>query len=288
MHNANWDDLRYVLAVAEHGTVSAAARALGVNHSTVLRRISAWEDAFGAPVFERTAQGYRLRPERAAMIDAARNADTAMQAVARLMGGSPAGAGSVLRLTSVDSLCVTLLGPAMPDLARRLAPDSVMLLCSNDRLDLARLQADICLRPADTLPDEMTGERVAVLGFCVYARPGAPDTWLGLTGPIGRSRPARWLAETAPVRNGAPGSDSFVALCAMAEAGAGRAILPCILGDASPTLERIDCGFPETNVPLWTACHRDLAGSTRMVRALRAVAEVVSRSAGRLAGTVSP
>ena len=57
MHNDNWDDLKFVLSVAETGSVSGAARRLGVNHATVLRRISAFEDAHGAEVFERSQQG---------------------------------------------------------------------------------------------------------------------------------------------------------------------------------------------------------------------------------------
>lgn len=285
MHSANWDDLKYVLAVAEAGSVSAAAKTLGVNHATVLRRINAWEEAFGAQVFERSAQGYRLRPDKAAVIEAARAADVAMQSVARLMGDGSHGLGQSIRLTSVDSLCVSVLAPALPGVAAKLAPDRLMLLSSNDRLDLARLQADLCLRPTDKLPEDMQGEIVGQLAFGLYQAPEAPKVWLGLAGALGRSGPAKWLTSHVPRARILAASDSFVALRGMALAGAGRTILPCILGDTCPGLERVPGDFPDMTVPLWLACHRDLAKVPRMVRAQRALAEVVRRNAGLLSGT---
>ena len=85
MHSPDWDDLRFVLAVADCGTLSAAARVLNVTHATVLRRIQAFEEAHGGAVFERGAQGYRLLPERIRVIDAAREV---AQAVAFAEAGS--------------------------------------------------------------------------------------------------------------------------------------------------------------------------------------------------------
>mgnify|MGYP000580855527 CR=1 FL=1 len=83
MHNDNWDDLRFVLAVAEAGTVSGAARVLGVNHATVLRRIAAFEERHGAPVFQRTQQGYVIRPDMLQVIEAAQEAGAAMRGAER-------------------------------------------------------------------------------------------------------------------------------------------------------------------------------------------------------------
>ena len=68
MHSANWDNLRFVLSVAEHGSVSGAAKALGINHATVLRRVAAFEEAHGGPVFEKTATGYRVLPDHTRLL----------------------------------------------------------------------------------------------------------------------------------------------------------------------------------------------------------------------------
>ena len=271
MHRANWDDLKFVLAVAEHGSVNAAAKALSVNHATVLRRVCAFETASGGAVFERTAQGYRLREDRADVIEAAREAATAMRAVERILSGQGDEALRDLRVTSVDSLCVSLLADVLPGVEARIAPDRLRLICSNAHLDMARLQADVTIRPAPVLPEDMAGESPFRLWFAVYAAPGAPDRWLALDGALARSAPARWMTETLPPRRIGSGADSFVVLREMARRGMGRVVLPCILGDGVGGLDRLDGLLPAMNVPVWVACHRDLADRPRIARLMEAL-----------------
>ncbi|MDU8911530.1 LysR family transcriptional regulator [Aestuariicoccus sp. MJ-SS9] len=284
MHNADWDDLKFVLAVADGGSVSAAARALGVNHATVLRRVAAFEAAAGGPLFERSAQGYRLRPDRAPVIDAAREAARAMALVERMMQGAEGSEGAVLRVTSVDSLCLTVLPAVVAAVAGRMAPDRISLVSSNQQLDMARLQADVAVRPAAQLPDDMTGTEVAKLRFRVYAAPGAGERWLGLSGTLGASLPGRWLAaHVAPSQVGAL-ADSFPVLRALALEGEGRAILPCVLGDDCAGLEPVACDMPDIAVPIWVACHRDLAGTPRIALLVKQIAAALRRHRSRLEG----
>lgn len=287
MHNDNWDDLRFVLTVAETGTVSAAARALGVNHATVLRRVAAFEASHGTDLFERSHQGYRLRPDRAHVIEAARDAAQAMRRVGHLLRSDGLGHGEVLRVTSTDTFCTTVLAEGVAELERDLSPHRVSLICSNAHLDMGRLQADVAVRPALSVPPEMQGEHAADLGFAVYARDAAETRWLGLAGALHRSAPARWLAETVPAQEIGNSADSFLALRAMAQAGQGAAILPCILGDAVPGLRRIDRGFPDMTVPIWVLCHRDLAGAARLRRCIGAIAGLIMARAARLRGSGS-
>ena len=91
MHShENWDDLRFILAVAETGSVSAAARKLGVNHATVLRRVSAYEERQGIDIFDKTSRGYRVIEDRLRVITAAREVENAIQAVDRAVQGTQA------------------------------------------------------------------------------------------------------------------------------------------------------------------------------------------------------
>ena len=83
----DWDDLRFVLAVAEEGTVSAAARRLAVNHATVLRRIARFEDRHGM-VFDKTPRGYSLAQGRQDLVSAARDVDRAVMGVSRILAGA--------------------------------------------------------------------------------------------------------------------------------------------------------------------------------------------------------
>jgi DNA-binding transcriptional LysR family regulator len=108
MHNENWDDLRYVLAVAEGGSVSAAAKSLGVNHATVLRRIAAFETRHGALVFDRGPAAMPVRPDQRRLIEAAREVEAGFGALDRLAHGSTALSG-VIRVTSTDSFTAHVL-----------------------------------------------------------------------------------------------------------------------------------------------------------------------------------
>ncbi|TNF23118.1 MAG: LysR family transcriptional regulator [Rhodobacteraceae bacterium] len=282
MHNGNWDDLRYVLAVAETGSVSAAARGLGVNHATVLRRIAAFEVAHGAEVFERAQQGYRLRPDRADVIEAARAAALALGRVSHLLRAEGAGEGDVLRLTSTDTLCTSLLARGMARISEVMAPHRITLVSSNAHLDMARLQADLAVRPAPARPEGMAGEVAADLRFATFARAADETRWLGLAGPLLRAAPAQWMAEHVPRGQIVASADSFLALREMARCGQGIAVLPDLLVADCADLRAVERGMPEMRVPVWVLCHRDLAGSPRMKRFMAVVREVLGEGAARV------
>lgn len=287
MHRDNWDDLRFVLAVAETGSVSAAARALGVNHATVLRRVSAFEERHGFLVFERTPAGYAVPRDRLRVIEAAREAEAAHLAVARLVAGARAPLAGAVRVTSTDTFCLAVLPRALMRLRDEAPELRIDLLCSNAHADLARIEADIAVRPALQLPEDLAGEAAAELGFAAYAPAAgtATEAWLGLSGPLSRSKAvADWMkANVAPTAlTGA--ADSFVILREMAAAGQGRALLPCVLGDGDPRLRRLEGQFPQVAVPVWVASHADLADAPRLAAVRARLAEALRADAARLRG----
>ena len=286
MHNLNWDDLRFVLAVADTGSVNAAAKVLGVNHATVLRRIASFEETCGGPVFERDRSGYRLRPNRAPVIEAARLAAQHVQSAKTLMQGQSGVVGKTLKLTSTDTFCQTVLAWIYPALSRRIQPDRLVYMSSNAHLDLARLRADIALRPAVALPDDLIGKKIAQMGFAVYRRATVtgPTKWLGLTGALERSKPAQWMAQEIDTDDICAGADSFSMLTQMIARGNAQTILPCILGDAVPDLVRIPDVAPEFSVPVWVACHRDLAGSERLQSLMESVEKLLQSHLSAIAG----
>jgi DNA-binding transcriptional LysR family regulator len=282
----NWDDLRVALTVVEAGSVAAAARRLGVNHATVLRRLAAFEDSAGAGLFLRTAQGYTLRADRAEAVAALREAAEALARARRLMGtGQGPGQGTrSLRVTSTDTFCHVVLPPIAARLARGSDPLRIELISANGHLDLARLEADLTVRPAMDLPPGLTGRPVARLGFAIYAAPGIGAPWLGLTGPLSRSRAAEWQGAHVPPAAQGASSDSFIALRAMAVEGMGLAILPCVLGDAEPRLERRGPPIEDAAVPVWVAAPAALASEVRIARAADRIGARLADEAGRLAG----
>jgi len=184
----------------------------------------------------------------------------------------------LVRVTSTDTLCHSVLPPILADI-RRKAPDlQIELICSNSHLDLARLDADITVRPALALGEGLKGEIGAELGVDVYGQSHLP--WLGMSGPIANSRPAQWLEELVREEDFAAKADSFLTLREMVAAGLGKAILPTVLGDADPRIQKVGQDFRQKPVPIWVASHPDMAEVPRirsvsvlLLEALRAQAE---------------
>lgn len=265
-----WDDLIFVLAVAEHGSVSAAARALSVNHATVLRRIAAFEGRQGLRIFDRTSRGYQVSPDRRGLIEAMQSASAALSDVDRLIDAERPRLGAGLRITSTDTIAQLVLPPLVREMARDLGTQ-IDLAVANAHLDFGRLEAHVTIRPVADLPDDLEGERVGAFAFGVYAvSPDVPG-FLGPSGPLARIPVAenwRNLVGDCDVT-----TDSFLALAELAAAGQGRAPLPTFVAKAWPELQLVDELRGAKPVPVWVASHVDFAKSGRLVRARRFIRE---------------
>lgn len=270
MNEFDWGDVRVVHAVAEAGSLSGAARALGVNHATVLRRVAAFERATGVTVFDRTARGYRVAPRRGRIVAAMQAMDEAALGVARALDAARAPLAGTVRVTSTDTLCLTVLAPIVARLMSAAEGLTIELNAQNQPADLGRLDADVAVRPAVTLAPGLVGARAGRLAFAVYAAPEAARGWLGFGGSLQRSAPSAWLDDHVADAEIAGRADSFPVLREMAAAGQGQAILPCLLGDADARLVRRAGLLPEMYVDVWVASHADLAEVPR-IKAVRAM-----------------
>ena len=264
MHKQNWDDLRFVLAVAETGSVSKAARRLGVNHATVLRRVADFEQRHGTSIFHKTRQGYRVLADKRDVIKAARAAESAMTTVGQLAGGHTGTLSGKLRVTSTDTFCQAVLPPMVSDLHRSSKGLFIELISANAHVDLALHQVDLAIRPALELPVGLVGDIIATLGLAVYSIDGAPQDWLALSGPLARSIGGRWMAENISANDIAGASDSFFVLRELVASGTGQAILPCFLGDPDPRMKRSQTCTEHFKVPIWAACHSDQSTSPQL------------------------
>jgi len=256
MHSENWDDLRYILCVAEIGSVLQAAKHLGVNHATVLRHVSAFEERHNVTVFERTSQGYRLRPDSAHIIQAAQAAETAIREVGRLAGGGGILPRSeTIRITSTDTLCTYILPQFVSTAQERDQNNKFVLLSSNAHINVLREQAHIVVRPAVALAEDLVGTTACTLKFKAYAADPATKKWLGLSGPLAKSVAGTWMARNITADMVSATADSFVTLASLAMRGQGITILPSFVGDATPSLQEIANAIPKLTVPVWVAHH---------------------------------
>lgn len=277
MHRENWDDLRHIIAVAETGSVSAAARRLGVTHGTVLRRIAAFEARHGAPLFERSASGYAILPDKRPVLDAIHDVANAILGVERKLGGRAQAIQGRVRITSTDTLCQTILPGALAHITATFPRLSLSLASSNKHLDFTRSAIDISVRPALSLPDGLFGARAGTMHMGVYGAQGAPDRWLTLDGPLTGSLPGRWILDRVSVEKRRVGADSFLVVAEMIAAGLGHSYLPRFTADQHPALHRRDDLGPELAVPLWVACQSEMAGSARLRAVREALADYVRK-----------
>ncbi|MEP2530530.1 LysR family transcriptional regulator [Shimia sp.] len=284
MHNENWDDMRFVLTVAETGTVSGAARRLGVNHATVLRRIAAFEDRHGVKIFERTSKGYRVRAEQLRMIEAAREVGNAVDSVQHLLTGTRAPLVGTVRVSSTDTFCQVVLPPMVGAFHNDVSRVKIALISTNAYSDFSGSHADVAVRPALSLSDDMVGDVAARLGFGVYAAPDSPEVWLGLTGQLTRAAVAGWIAENVPADKIVGAADSFMVVAELARQGLGRAVLPCCVADYVPGLRRLDRPGDLPSVPIWVACHEDMANVSRVAAVRRFLVSGLVARAAALAG----
>ena len=268
MHSSSWDNLRYVLAVIDSGSLSAAARDLGVNHATVLRRIASFEAQYGGTLFEKSVNGYRLLPGKEVLVRAIREVENSVLTVERLMMGANPQLSGVVRISSTDTICQHLL----PDVLQTIRSESpeleIEVLCSNLHLNFARMEADIFVRPAASAPADTISEKTCDLVLRAFGTSDNLDKWFGLKGPIANSNAASWLAKNVAEGDITSGADSFLVLSRMAQTGAGIAILPSFVGDNTPGLVHLPDKMPDLSVPVWVGTHQDLTDIPR-IRAVK-------------------
>lgn len=288
----NWDDLRTALAIRRGGTLSAAARALGVVQTTVARRLDRLERTLGARLFDRI-DGRMVTTEagRAALDGAAAMEEAALGVAAGARNADAAPAGSV-RVTSLPSFVTGYLAPRLADFAGRHPAITVELVGASENLHLGRREADLAVRYSRPTAGNLRARRIGTVGYAGYtagAQPGRPLAelpWVTYDEAFAGLPEQRWLEERVrPVRRAATASD-VPTLLALVRHGAGAAVLPCFLADGVPELIRITGPEPVCRREIWLLGHPD----QRPVRRIAAVADwlgtVVARDRALLDGGV--
>lgn len=264
-----WDDFRLIDAVAATRNLPAAALRLGIDHSTVFRRLKAIEAALGTALFERHRGGYTPTAAGEEVAALAARVDEEITAVTRrLAGQAPAPSGEV-RLATSDSLLADLL---MPMLARfRAAQPAIRLdlVIGNAALNLSRRDADVALRATDTPPETLTGRRLARIAWALYGREGMSPAgdWVCLGENLAGLKVVRHARERVPPERLAARFDTVLGVGQAVRAGLGVAHLPCFMGDATPGLRRLAPPEPDYASDLWLLTHPDLRHTPR-IRAL--------------------
>lgn len=283
----SWDDVKTFLAVAREGSIAAAGKSLGLDHSTVSRRLAAFEHAMGQKAFTRGRSGVRLTSEGEALIAIAQRAEEPMLALQNRRASASASTG-VVRLATAGILSVWLLPRHIADLYHSDPLVRLELTVGRRLVDLAKREADIALRirpSGSTVAEPSTLVRkIADVGFAMYG-----------TREVVRARERRLVRFStlepgatrldAEAKGGATPSviiDDMHTAMMVARAGCGLTVLPCFMADAEPALVRASEVLESHR--LYVAVLSELRKAPRIDGVFRWLERVAKSERERLAG----
>jgi DNA-binding transcriptional LysR family regulator len=287
----NWNDLRYVLAVSRGRTLAAAARLLGVDDTTVARRLVAVQGMIGARLYQRLADGtlqLTTSGERAALHAEAIEREISALEVA-LSGADDTASGTV-RVTSVPIIINHILVPAAQILLKHHPQLQLELVGDARDFSLTRREADLALRLArpKTGGTKVTARRIGTVRYEVYASASCPAReanmlpWITYDEAMAHLPQARWIAAAA-ARNSekiaAVHVNDAEAVLEAVIAGLGRSLLPCVVADGDPRLRRLGLkrSVPPPTRELWLLTHSELRRLARIEAVVKWIEQIAPR-----------
>jgi DNA-binding transcriptional LysR family regulator len=289
----SWDDLRIFLSLAREGTLTTAAKSLGVSHPTVARRVQALEKQIGARLFERlpdrfvpTAAGEELLADTEAM-------EKAALSINRRSAGLSDTVSGVVRLSAGEAMAAWL-ARHLPELRAGLKHIEFELTASHTLANLSRREADLLIR--EQVPDlgGIVARKLGRAGYAIYGRRTLVRTktelkalpWIGFDDDHAYMPGQAWLHGLLDGARPVVRGNNWLVLHEAARAGAGLAVLPCYLGDPDPQLHRIGNVLPDVFADQWLLVHRDLRALPRVRAVMDAMIALFQRERALLEGVI--
>ena len=299
LHIMDWDNLRYFLELARSGTLAAAARRAGVEHTTVARRIKALEKQMGAALFAREAGGHRLTEAGRQLLPAVEAMETAVLGVERAApakAGAGAGPSGLVRVGATEGFGTLILAPHLARLTQKHPHLSIDLLALPRMLHLSRREADIVIslerpRRGSVIVTKLADYTLHLYGQREYlARRPLVATredlrhhaFVSYVDDLLFTKELQFLDQIYPPERFAMRSTSVTAQYEAVRAGAGLAVLPAFLADADPVLARVlpqEARFTRT---FWMSMPAEAKHLARMQAVWSFLKEVGQRESGRL------
>lgn len=291
-----WDDLRTVMAIAQAGSLSGAARRLGVSHATVFRRLGDIEQRLGVRLFDRARTGYTPTPAGEDIATVAERVEAEVVEVERRVAGQDHRPSGTVRVTTTDTLLMGLLSPIFAGFRDSYPEIYLEVVVSNQLFNLSRREADVAIRPTMAPPEMLVGRKIGTIAQAVYGRSdtfSSPEDALDFgtadwVGPDERMsyRPLdSWMAAQGLDELCRYRVDTVMGMLGAVCDGIGLAVLPCYLCDGDERLARVGGTIPELSTDLWMLTHPDLRRVARVRAFLNFVARSVRASHSRLLGT---
>ena len=274
----DWNRARAFLVTAEEGSLSAAARALGLAQPTLGRQVDALEQELGVVLFERFGRGLQLTPVGHELLAHVRAmGDAASRFSMSAYGQSDAMEGTVT-ITASDLYAGILLPPILKELRAVEPRIMIEIIADNTPADLMRREADIAIRNFRPTEPDLVARRLREAGARIYGAPAYIETLGDLNLPADLAR-ADFISPDDPEtylsalnRIGIPATkanismacSSYMAMWAMTKAGLGLSLIDDRIGDADPDVTTALPGFVPFTFPVWLGAHREIHRSRRL------------------------
>lgn len=289
----SWDDYRYVRAVAETRSLVGAAEALGVNHSTVFRRINAIEEALGTRLFERGRAGYALTAAGEEMVALAGRMSEDITSFERRIAGRDVKPSGELRVTTNDTMVAHLMAPIFASFLKTCPDVRLDIVVSNTSLNLSKRDADVAIRATLSPPETLVGRRVCAVGWAIYGPAhlaGRPigdmtgERWVGFGDNLAHILPARWMKENVAADRIMLRINTILGFAEAVASTGWVGLVPCFIGDQSRALTRLSDPDASLAAGLWLLTHPDLKQSARVRAFMDHAWEALSRRRPQLEG----
>jgi DNA-binding transcriptional LysR family regulator len=287
----NWDDLRYFLALARAGTVSAAGRDLEVKHTTVSRRIKSLEQQLGTRLFDHLAGGYTLNQAGENLFQNALAMEEQAHAIDRQVFGLDAQLQGDLMLTASHDVFSRLVIPQLGQFRDAYPGINLQLLSTTGLADLGARQADIALRLTPKPPDYLIGKMVMPLGIGLYAsrrylehypQPQHLVLWND------EVEWPQWAQQNFPGAQVAIRANDVTTLLACLSHNIGITMLPCYIGDHPDAgLHRLDLPLAASTWGVWVLSHVDLRATARVRVCREFLIDIIEQQRSLISGTAS-
>ena len=267
----NWDDMRLFLAVARTGSISGAARQLGVQHSTVSRRLRSLEEKLGARLIERKQTGYELTVAGENIKQSALRIEREMLGVDEALLGKDANLVGPLRVTAINNMASSVLMPMFARFSNEHPEVDLHIIVSNMDASLAQREADIAIRLTNSPTDTLIGNRMLTAASTIYGsreylreikQQAVEPRWIGVNCCVFHKT---WTKQYCSHQSHNFYSDDTLLTLSAIKEGLGVSYLPCFLGDADPMLERYCEPEPQHDLGLWILLHPDLKRTARVL-----------------------
>lgn len=284
MKDISWDDLQLFYRVAESGGLSGAARATGLSAPTLGRRMLALEQETGRSLFLRRQTGYELTPDGTALLARVRAMQAAAQPVREFLQDSTE--APWIRI-SAGTATASFLADRICDLSK--PGDGVRLhfVTTEARLDIAHREVDLGIRNRPAEQGNLASRPLGNLRFAPYhahgvARPELQD-WVAVEPGAARHPAAHWLHAQPDLRI-AVLANNVAMVHQLVRSGAGKGVMPCLLGDADPGLTRAGPLIPELDETQHLVMHDDDRHRPALRRLIERIVLLYKENAALLAG----